>query len=389
MRLRPRPVIAVSTVTLFGLLGLNAALVQFDASSLRAALDREVAQGVPAADLAAVKTSLSDRTGYEASFTSLALIGNPYADLSREATAAFQAAMTGSHQRAGDALSLLQQKQGGPAAGYADEEAALQNASTPAGLDVLTSNWTRESEVADLDRRTLGDMAGGFTADGKPQDLADLSGRLDAAVSAAAGAQVDTDPAPAARDALTAYWPLAIADRLAQHDSVKATVSGAADSVQHRADAKKQALMLAGNIDGLVATASTIGIPDDVAAEASRGKAAARYVRSSDFPRRDICVASSPRRERIMSSERPCADLRAITTVKHPVRRECEDCVKIGASWVHLRTCQTCGGTRCCDDSPNRHASKHAHATSHPVIASAEPGERWLYCYRDDAFTEY
>jgi uncharacterized UBP type Zn finger protein len=90
-----------------------------------------------------------------------------------------------------------------------------------------------------------------------------------------------------------------------------------------------------------------------------------------------------------MSSERPCADLRAITTVKHPARRECEDCVKIGARWVHLRTCQTCGGTRCCDDSPNRHASKHAHATSHPVIASAEPGERWLYCYRDDASAEY
>jgi uncharacterized UBP type Zn finger protein len=90
-----------------------------------------------------------------------------------------------------------------------------------------------------------------------------------------------------------------------------------------------------------------------------------------------------------MSSERPCADLRAITTVRHPVRRECEDCVKIGASWVHLRTCQTCGGTRCCDSSPNQHASKHARATSHPVIASAEPGERWLYCYKDDASTDY
>jgi hypothetical protein len=56
---------------------------------------------------------------------------------------------------------------------------------------------------------------------------------------------------------------------------------------------------------------------------------------------------------------------------------------------VHLRTCQTCGGTHCCDNSPNRHATKHAKATSHPVIASAEPGERWLYCYPDDAFAEY
>jgi gamma-glutamyl hercynylcysteine S-oxide synthase len=55
----------------------------------------------------------------------------------------------------------------------------------------------------------------------------------------------------------------------------------------------------------------------------------------------------------------------------------------------HLRTCQTCGGTRCCDSSPNRHASKHARVSGHPVIASAEPGERWLYCYVDDDTVEY
>ena len=90
-----------------------------------------------------------------------------------------------------------------------------------------------------------------------------------------------------------------------------------------------------------------------------------------------------------MDSQRPCADLRAISTVRQPARRECEECVKIGARWVHLRTCQTCGGTRCCDDSRHRHASKHARATAHPVIASAELGERWLYCYPDDAFAEY
>ena len=63
--------------------------------------------------------------------------------------------------------------------------------------------------------------------------------------------------------------------------------------------------------------------------------------------------------------------------------------MKIGASWVHLRTCQTCGTTRCCDSSPNRHASKHARETAHPVIASAERGERWMYCYPHDAFAEY
>jgi hypothetical protein len=84
-----------------------------------------------------------------------------------------------------------------------------------------------------------------------------------------------------------------------------------------------------------------------------------------------------------------CSHIGAITTVKHAKRRECEECVKSGAQWVHLRTCQTCSVTLCCDDSPNRHATKHAHASGHPVIASDEPGERWLYCYPDDAFAEY
>jgi uncharacterized UBP type Zn finger protein len=88
-------------------------------------------------------------------------------------------------------------------------------------------------------------------------------------------------------------------------------------------------------------------------------------------------------------SDGPCVHIRATTDLKQPKARQCEECVKIGARWVHLRTCQTCGVTLCCDSSPNRHASKHARATTHPVIASAESGERWLYCYPDDAFAEY
>ena len=84
-----------------------------------------------------------------------------------------------------------------------------------------------------------------------------------------------------------------------------------------------------------------------------------------------------------------CAHLAEIAAVKEPQAHECEDCVKTGGTWVHLRTCQTCGITRCCDSSPNRHASKHARSTRHPVVASAEPGERWLYCFPDDAFAEY
>jgi hypothetical protein len=87
--------------------------------------------------------------------------------------------------------------------------------------------------------------------------------------------------------------------------------------------------------------------------------------------------------------EKLCRHLEAIDTVKAPQRRECGECVKIKARWVHLRTCQECGVTLCCDDSPNRHARKHARDSNHPVIASAEPGERWLYCFPDELLAEY
>jgi hypothetical protein len=88
-------------------------------------------------------------------------------------------------------------------------------------------------------------------------------------------------------------------------------------------------------------------------------------------------------------NEPTCAHITAVTNVKPPKIRQCDECVKIGSGWVHLRTCQTCGVTLCCDNSPNRHATKHARSSGHPVIASAEPGERWLYCYPDDLFVEY
>lgn len=62
----------------------------------------------------------------------------------------------------------------------------------------------------------------------------------------------------------------------------------------------------------------------------------------------------------------------------------CEECLKIGASWVHLRMCELCGKVSCCDDSPNRHATAHFHESGHPVIRSAEPGEDWSWCYVDE-----
>ena len=62
----------------------------------------------------------------------------------------------------------------------------------------------------------------------------------------------------------------------------------------------------------------------------------------------------------------------------------CEECLKSHGRWVHLRLCLSCGHVGCCDSSPNRHATKHFHATSHPIVRSFEPGEDWRWCYVDE-----
>jgi uncharacterized UBP type Zn finger protein len=62
----------------------------------------------------------------------------------------------------------------------------------------------------------------------------------------------------------------------------------------------------------------------------------------------------------------------------------CEDCLKTGDQWVHLRVCRSCGYVGCCDSSLNKHASKHASASEHPVVTSLEPGEDWSWCYVDE-----
>ncbi len=67
----------------------------------------------------------------------------------------------------------------------------------------------------------------------------------------------------------------------------------------------------------------------------------------------------------------------------------CKQCVELGDMWVHLRTCQTCGETHCCDSSKNTHATKHNLATGHPVIQSAQPeDDGWFWCYPDQEFAE-
>lgn len=66
----------------------------------------------------------------------------------------------------------------------------------------------------------------------------------------------------------------------------------------------------------------------------------------------------------------------------------CKECMETGGRWVHLRMCQTCGHIGCCDNSPNKHATKHFHQTDHPLVRSFEPGEDWYWCYKEELFFE-
>ena len=90
-----------------------------------------------------------------------------------------------------------------------------------------------------------------------------------------------------------------------------------------------------------------------------------------------------------MAQDQICGHLSEIKELKLAKERICEECVKTKSNWMHLRTCQTCGATLCCDQSPNQHMTKHFHQSHHPVIISSEPGEQWMWCYVDELFVEY
>jgi hypothetical protein len=64
----------------------------------------------------------------------------------------------------------------------------------------------------------------------------------------------------------------------------------------------------------------------------------------------------------------------------------CEDCLKIGDTWVHLRLCLACGHVGCCDSSKNKHATAHFRSRRHPIIQSFQPGEDWRWCYADEVY---
>jgi uncharacterized UBP type Zn finger protein len=80
-----------------------------------------------------------------------------------------------------------------------------------------------------------------------------------------------------------------------------------------------------------------------------------------------------------------CTHLDSVQYLELPEPLEgCEECLKTGDRWVHLRMCHTCGKIGCCDSSPNRHASAHYREEGHALVRSAEPGENWSWCYADE-----
>jgi uncharacterized UBP type Zn finger protein len=84
----------------------------------------------------------------------------------------------------------------------------------------------------------------------------------------------------------------------------------------------------------------------------------------------------------------PCAHVAQLQPVTPRTPEGCEECLASGDPWIHLRLCLTCGHVGCCDSSLNKHATRHHHDTAHPVIASYEVGERWMWCYPDELFLE-
>jgi len=85
-----------------------------------------------------------------------------------------------------------------------------------------------------------------------------------------------------------------------------------------------------------------------------------------------------------MTARTRCTHLDQVRDVTPRTPNGCEECLKTGSRWVHLRLCLACGHVGCCDSSPNRHARKHAQTPGHAIVQSFEPGEDWRYCFVDD-----
>jgi uncharacterized UBP type Zn finger protein len=82
--------------------------------------------------------------------------------------------------------------------------------------------------------------------------------------------------------------------------------------------------------------------------------------------------------------EAACSHVAKIDRHTKAHTKGCEECLAMGDSWVHLRLCMACGHVGCCDDSKNKHGTKHFHQTKHPIMRSLEPGEHWGWCFVDE-----
>jgi uncharacterized UBP type Zn finger protein len=75
--------------------------------------------------------------------------------------------------------------------------------------------------------------------------------------------------------------------------------------------------------------------------------------------------------------------------ILQPTSHVCQECIEMGDRWVHLRMCLICGNVACCDDSKNKHATKHFHEAGHPLMRSIEPREKWGWCYVDEVVIDF
>jgi uncharacterized UBP type Zn finger protein len=87
--------------------------------------------------------------------------------------------------------------------------------------------------------------------------------------------------------------------------------------------------------------------------------------------------------------EAVCTHLDEIQPVEPRTPQGCEECLKTGSDWVHLRLCMECGHVGCCDASPGKHATKHFRRMTHPIMKSFEPGENWGWCYIDQVQLDF
>lgn len=88
-----------------------------------------------------------------------------------------------------------------------------------------------------------------------------------------------------------------------------------------------------------------------------------------------------------MANQPTCTHLDQVLNPR-PRSQGCDECLKMGDTWVHLRLCESCGHVGCCDSSKNKHATRHFKSSKHPIVKSLEPGEDWMFCYVDNVMFE-